>query len=511
MDKSNHDKKDMRVFVPCLDTYSTCEAGGELTMPDYYPEIRRVISVSAEALPDSKYLSDGTLEVGGTLAFNLLYIGDDGAVSSVPYVTEYTHNISTGKDFALSGSDVRTDSAIESVSCRPLAPRTVSMKAKIKSRAYCDAGEECELKTASEDGSPLSQAVRRTLEKCESEIQTVYRRSFSATGNVSGEKSGVGNAKPICCGGTVLVDSALSQRGAVTVKGAIAASCLVLTAEGVYKTVTASIPFEERINADGVTPDCRAAAHGRVASVTASADQESGTMSFDAEYDIDAAVASIESVAVTDDIYSTEYTLETAEKDLDVHSLVCLSNGTVSVTGEGRRKTQRDENDYVISSDAKAVFERVDVKGDTAHFSGSCNFKTVIASGGDAVVEEFSVPLKYECPAETAKGNDYVWHAFASPCNTECRLEDSKLTASCKLYVFAEAVSRVKMSPIVSATVSAKERAKGASATMHICYPEKGQRIWEILKGCRANAAECERINRITRCDISDGSPLIVK
>ena len=72
--------------------FVTGDFGGELIMPDYYPEIRRIVTVRASVLPDSKYIHDRELETGGTLCFSVLYIGEDQTLASIPYITEYSQS-----------------------------------------------------------------------------------------------------------------------------------------------------------------------------------------------------------------------------------------------------------------------------------------------------------------------------------------------------------------------------------------------------------------------------------
>ena len=64
------------------DTTFTHEAGEEFSLPDYVPEIRRLLNVRAQVLPESKFLGDsgsGTdLEIGGTVTYLLVYTDDRG-------------------------------------------------------------------------------------------------------------------------------------------------------------------------------------------------------------------------------------------------------------------------------------------------------------------------------------------------------------------------------------------------------------------------------------------------
>lgn len=480
-------------------------------MPDYYPEIRRVVAVTAEALLDSKYLSDSALEIGGTLAFTLLYIGDDGVLSAVPYVTEYTQTFPIGKDFSGSGADIRAESTAEAVQCRPLAPRTVSLKAKVKSRVFADRGEDCALQLTGEDQSPVSAAVRCSVETLESETPAFVRRCFFVTGNVAGEEKLSFGCKPVVCSGRVLVDSAVPASDLVTVKGSVLVSCMVLTDDGIYKTVTKRLPIEERIGAEGCDGECVCAAYGRVASVTAKW-EDVGVLSFDAEYDIDAVYAKSSSVKITEDIYSTEYAIEKSCEDMEACSLLCLENKVVSVSGEGRRKNQSSEGGYIISSRAEAGIERADIKDSRVIFTGNCTVKALVALNGDVVSEEFTVPVRLESEALISDvSGETVWCAHIAPSAVECSLEDAAVRARCELFVYAEAVCRSKTAPVKRGVVGMKDKYADSGAAIRICYPEKGRRIWDIAKECRAPLAECERQNSVSRRDISDGSPLIMK
>lgn len=493
------------------DITHTVEVSGELTMPDYYPEIRKVISLWADAIPDSKYLSEGALETGGTLAFNLLYIGDDGTLASVPYVTEYAQSVNMGADFQGSAADVRVESFADGAVCRPLAPRTVSLKAKVKSRITADRFGDCTMKNVSKDQSSATAQMERSLEHLYKKIHTSKRCTAFATGSVSYEMNNSDNAKPVFCRGEILPESATASKDSITLRGTYVISCLVLTSDGIYKTVTSSIPFEEHVSAEGAAPDNTCAFTAKAAAVSVSCDSDSQKLIFDGEYDLLAVYSDKKEIQTTDDVYSTEYALDLQRKDLDVLCLLCLENTSFEVSGEGRRKNQKGENDRIIFHTAEAKIERADRKDSVVQFTGNCNFKVFIASEGDVIAEEFSLPLKFDCKTEEAEGiHDLIWHAHLYPGKSECSLEDSKIIVKCPMRAFAEGIEKRKISPVTSVIFGPKDRETEDASALHICYPENGQRIWDIAKECRSHISECERTNKVSRYDISDGTPIVV-
>ena len=63
-------------------TYS-CEAGGEYTLPDYTPEVRRILRVDCDAAVTGQYDTQDKTEIGGEVTYCLLYLDGEGEVASV--------------------------------------------------------------------------------------------------------------------------------------------------------------------------------------------------------------------------------------------------------------------------------------------------------------------------------------------------------------------------------------------------------------------------------------------
>ena len=67
---------------------SSKEISEEFNLPDYVPEVRRVLCVRAQAVPESKYVSpqnDGAvLECSGTATYSVIYLDDEGTLCALP-------------------------------------------------------------------------------------------------------------------------------------------------------------------------------------------------------------------------------------------------------------------------------------------------------------------------------------------------------------------------------------------------------------------------------------------
>ena len=110
------------------DTVSSCEVSEEFTLPDYVPEIRKMLTVKSSALPESKYLSDkngaSVLDYSGTVTYLIIYADDEGNLCSTPLSSQYESSA------LLNGHPdiVFIDTTVDNTSLRVNAPRKLTIK-----------------------------------------------------------------------------------------------------------------------------------------------------------------------------------------------------------------------------------------------------------------------------------------------------------------------------------------------------------------------------------------------
>ena len=489
-----------------FDYTAMTECQAEVSMPDYYPEVRRVVASFAEALPDSKFLSEGKLEFGGTVSFSVLYIGDDGSLCCVPYSGEYSDSIKLPGEVE-GGAAVKIIAAAENLQCRVTAPRKLLLKTRVKTSVISDSREYYECTVKSSSGEPCRRDTTESLLKKE---KTVFERWASTTGSCSGTIPDTGEIKPVMCLGSINIVSAIPVRDAVTVTGSAEICCIVLNENGVYSTVHGSIPFEETVAADGVRETDAAAATGRAAAVSVSSD--GGVTGAEAEYDIDVTVCRNSELTVTDDMYSTAAVLDTVRTEYEPISLLSCHNGQLTVSGEIKKTGKSGGDDYIITAFAESTFDKAEAKSGKLTVTGECKVKVYIASGGDVLCEEGSFPVKYETPAkDSAENGEILWDCRASVINIEAKDAGDRINVTAELCIMAEAVKKYKTSPVTEARFTSERTDGRSGCTIKLCRPEAGESIWSIAKKHHASMPELERINGVTRDGVSDGKPIIIK
>lgn len=72
------------VTVPYCDITVSDEVSEEISLADYYPEVRRIVSVIARVIPEGKFMSGNTVECDGAVSFIVTYLGEDRTLAASP-------------------------------------------------------------------------------------------------------------------------------------------------------------------------------------------------------------------------------------------------------------------------------------------------------------------------------------------------------------------------------------------------------------------------------------------
>ena len=87
-----------RVQTPLMARPVTAELADDFSLPDYKPEIRRMIGITATVSPAAHYLSPGHAEFAGPVRYSILYEGSDGGMWSADLPSEYDLDLTLDND-----------------------------------------------------------------------------------------------------------------------------------------------------------------------------------------------------------------------------------------------------------------------------------------------------------------------------------------------------------------------------------------------------------------------------
>lgn len=478
-----------RVTLSRLEAGTVHEVNEEFTLPDYLPEIRRVICSGCVVLPESKYIDRGEITTSGLVVYTVYYLGEDGAISSASLNSEYTARIPCqNADLAgISAGDILVRTGAESVGCRATGPRRFMLSCRMRSKAFaaaeCDLTERITDAASGENGRGIKNELTLERRKASVECSSVY--TAVTTGSVSGEMREREGVRLVSCGGCAVVTDTRLDSDVVTVKGDAYVTCLVMSPDGEYSEAKLKAPFEERLvlgAKQSVQGDRKrsASAVARCASVNLSGG-DGGVYTWEMEYDIDATVSEDYTASVTDDVYSTSHETKLTKGEANVVS--CLKNASSRLSLSTSKQIPDGDGKRAVHASGRVNTDRIEYTSDgRIVMSGMCSLSVILAGNGEVTTEEVDIPYRYECDAKETDGGVPSISHDATIIATDVRLDGDRMTASAELCINLLALAVSKNAYVEEVAID-KESSVGLRGNLvKIYFPEENESTWDIGK-----------------------------
>lgn len=136
-------RETVRMTRPVFDSSADHPMDCDIVVPDYCPDIARILRTEADASVDSTSLEAGRLTVAGTFSIRVVYIPENSRnVRCVPYETAYSHSFDL-KD-PCERAYAQAAARVVFVNCRPVGPRRLQIRASlaVSVKAWCEQEEE---------------------------------------------------------------------------------------------------------------------------------------------------------------------------------------------------------------------------------------------------------------------------------------------------------------------------------------------------------------------------------
>ncbi len=498
------------ILVKTFEDTAHNEISAEYNLPDYLPDINRLLKVSAKITENSHYLSGDVLEYDGRLKCTLLYATGDGNLKSAEFERDFSGNMSVA---GTSGDcDIRFDAGIETVSCRLLNPRKLTAKIKLalKSEVYCNvvttpnivgklsAGEERALqyrthaaigmvmKTAQELATPISEDVELdaslpSIDEIIAVETEPYITEFRASDN------------------------------SVAYKGEIVAEILYRTVpeenENVEKSAmkfaafSAKIPISGEIPAENVGEHPVIRASVQIGSMEYRPQQnafgENRTAELDFDYSVYLDIFCNSETEITTDMYSTEYESDCEEESLSYETALCAKSFNFSADGSAEREDT--DFDCIVMTTATAAIEQTEKQGNKLLFTGTANVSVILTNGaGIYLSRSFQLPLKGETEAPRS-AFPCVIDARACVLSALSRLDGERIQTNLEILVSYTVMEqhtepRIRQISVYKDRLARNEK----SPSLTLCYPSFGETLWDIAKKYSTTVSELMAANGIS-------------
>ncbi|MGM9645743.1 MAG: SPOCS domain-containing protein [Eubacteriales bacterium] len=494
------------------DTVITHDVSEEFSLPDYVPEVRRVLTTRAQVLPESKYISDGgagsMLELGGTVTYSVIYTDDEGKLCSTPLSSNYeTQTVLNSHP-----DTVFIDTVADNVSCRVNAPRKLTIKTRLKSRILAFEGNEIDENIEGKSGEDEF-FIERMCENVNSvgiktsSLQNIHISDRFDTGSVT-------DIQPIWCDASMDITDVKAHNGAISVRGDVYVKCLCNTSSGIM-TLNKTVPLSEEMETDGAETGDMSRATGRCVSLSISSEQSDGEdrLFFDVNCELEGELYRNEENIMTKDCYSTKYETDSTYRNIDTYSAVKCINSSFTSSESVKRKNKDISEIVEIITDP--VYEKTEIKGQKAIIYGKL-YITVIGKSapkgdieGEFISEEYEIPFKYETDISRSS-EDILTRADFSTGNVSARYDAEKFYCTAEIFPSVSIFSKGNAKILDTATLKKDKEIKKDSSCIRVYFPKNGDTLWEIAKKYHISSKKIAERNNITTASLDGVKDIII-
>lgn len=470
----------------CLDAYET---GGELVLtqeetaetivPDYCPDIARIIAASGKVYIHSRELRDGRAEVSGTVRVTVLYTPDGaGGVRSLEFAMPFTAE-SDGR--GLSGcTNLTAETEPEFLESRILNPRKIFTHCKLVTRLTGYQKVQAAFCTDVEAEEAL--CVEKQQEQQHAIFLTqISEKDFTFTEemNLSPGREGAAELLASQVSGSVTETKIVGSK--LILKGIFSVSVLYRTAEGGCCSTTGELPFSQIMEVEGAGEDAAVSVQLQLTGTDLQIDgddPEGRQIAVTLYLHAAALVREARDLTLLHDLYSTVY-----ETSYEAAPLT-LTSFHESVS---RRQTVREVLEVGVLAESilslTAICGPVTVsrEGEAALMRAAVTIRALyLDEGGAALLAERSVDVT--CQLELPEGCRLNARAVC-PEDIQGSLGDRGIEVRFPVEFRADAVSQVKRVCITSAKLDTEKvrDLSGAPSLVLRCLG-KQESAWDLAK-----------------------------
>ena len=480
----------------------------DFNLPDYCPEIKRIIRCSLKTDISSVLKQDGKITVQADGCLRLLYIGDNDKFAS--FEQSYPIQKTFEADKINQQCAVTVKANTDYVNCRATSPRRVDIKAMMTfvCNAVCKR-EENVLSYASGSGI---QALKKDFDF--SDLKVVSEKSFNLT-----EVIELGSSKPVIS--RILNSSAyilVSSKKIINNKMLLKGDCYIKTYyisenENDIECAEHSIPVSQIIEVEGINDSCDTNIDVNITACesVAKVDSSGDTRLIDMNLRVSVKVFAYESksVSLITDAFSTECEIKNSFKHINI-----LTNNTdfensfvnkvvlesIGVSVEKIKAVWCDELKYSTS-----------LKNNVCMINGNYQANIIyIDSEKQTGIIRKPVDFEYKADLKTP-ASGIICRSSLQLCACSCSASgESKLELKTEMMITGKIFSTETVRYISEIDLSDKAGEFDGKCALTIYFCDANEKVWDIAKRYKTTAEAILNENELDSDLISERKILLI-
>ncbi len=489
-----------------FDRSVSSEVSSDFSLPDYLPEVKRLLRVTATVLPDTRYLGAGSAEYGGTVEYLVCYAGGDGGLWSCRLRQDYRVSTPVDSDLLAHGLDPQADTQIDSTVSRVTGPRKINIRSRLRTRIRAWGEESVEVQV---DGEPPSASLERLVKSCPAmRILRASSEPIELSDEIAVSAQG-GEMRVVRADGCVHLMNLTAEHESVSCRGELILELITAVERegmpGVPETTVRKISFAETVPMSGARPGMAVRAWGRCGDFAVELEDE--RILCDATVWLEVEGISEEKTALTADLYAIDGdVVDQIYREVEVCSLSRAANLNFTLTGSVPvRDAGIDPAAQIVDVNAVPTVDAMELVNGRCVLSGVCRFSVIYRLDGEYGTGEFALPLRYEaeCGENLPTDREVEATVIRVGLRSEGDGEEKKFSIDAEIALAMRLYARQKRQ-ILARTAYRPGEARRDCACI-VCYPEPEDSLWSVCRRYQVSRAKVEASNHLRRdveCDL---------
>ncbi len=490
------------------------EISGEFTFPDYLPDVRRVLRVSAHPHITGKYMNGERLELEGEVGMTLLYFSEESTVCAFTAALPFSQSIAIpGLDeTAIITARLHTDST----ACRLTGPRKCILRTKPTLSVRAAVQKHITPDLSSLPAAETPNLCIRTTELPASDLVCMSRADLRYAEDLSAGDGVI--VTVLSCEVSPTIRECRAMTGSVICKGefAVTALCSIQEDGGIVcRTLSRRIPFSEVLDDPIITEAFRCEPDLTVTSVTPTVTEEGRNLGVDFVCDLALLCAADIRVPIITDAFLPSYDVLLPTDPHTVFRPLKTVTGALSASA-ALKFDSKEPPKAVTDACITASFDRWELKDGRIHLDGTLEVSLICASEETGYLPlTQSVPLHWDTDA--AGLGDIQALLIQTDCGIagqNTRIDSAAGTVVCDAELSVLVSIAAKETHELPRALTLPPDAKPyppIRECLIFCYPEQGETVWDIAKRYRIPPQTvCTANGMDPASDTADISPLVI-
>lgn len=464
-----------RILMPMCTRVINSDISEDLTLPDYYPEIRRVLYVRESPLPPSAFVGGSKIDVNGIMDYTLVYVSNDGSLCSAPLSAEYSFSVPLEgvSDFELGeGVTLMVHTFADNSNVRVSGPRRLTVRSHLRSGVNAWGRMLCEEELSGIGDPSCVERLMAETESAEIVCESSDLITIADRYTLPSQEHRIAMAD-----GKVSVSGCRIDGEVARVSGEVTV-CMTVICGDRSENVIRKIPFEADVELDGIQPsgDGLVRITGTITDLSLNVEEDS----VDIEADMTLEMCYIQNRAVhyVKDAYSTEQRGEAVMRTRMLPRAAENTNLTISVNGSlSAEELGIPEGAKIVDVCGSAAADSIESGEEGCAVKGRCRYHIIYTSEGEYSHAEAELPFEH---AVDADGEVCGFDAVATLHGCRARLDGGELLIESQLAVACTVLVGKEVEMLAEMSFSDMEQREKDQWTVVYVTPEDSS--WSIAK-----------------------------